>query len=150
MDPAALIARLSALSGPDDDLNGEIAVAAGVATEVNSRNGRFARYLDENGKPDEIFSRCPHYTGHGIDAAMGLIPDGFSAEFAISVAPTNSPELRFTRCRLWDWRRGPLAIDPANEWKSEGNRLLAINICIAAIKARNAILRAKETERKDA
>ncbi len=69
-----------------------------------------------------------------MDAALELLPRWASYELTRSAAgpPT------FTRCRLWDWRCGPLMSDPGNEWKSEGNRPLPINICIAALMARQA------------
>jgi hypothetical protein len=78
---------------------------------------------------------CPLFTA-SIDAASRLIPENFSFELSRSDAPAPSGDLKFTRCRLWDWRRGPLAIDPDNEWKSEGNRPLPLNICAAALRAR--------------
>lgn len=72
----------------------------------------------------------PGYT-RSIDAALTLLPEWASFELTRSAAgpPT------FTRCRLWNWHRGPLMIDRDNEWKAEGNRPLPINICIAALKA---------------
>lgn len=69
-----------------------------------------------------------------IDAALSLLPEWASYELTRSAAG----EPTFTRCRLWDWRRGPLMSDPNNEWKSEGNRPLPINIIIAALKTRAA------------
>lgn len=87
---------------------------------------------------------CPHYTG-SIDDAMTLIPKDFSVETCHSAAPASSPDLEFTRCRLWDWRRGPLAIDPNNEWKAEGNRPLPLNICAAALRARAHVSSPRES-----
>jgi hypothetical protein len=74
-----------------------------------------------------------------IDDAKTLLLDWMSVETCESAAPASSPELRFTRCRIWDWRRGPLAIDPNNEWKVEGNRPLPLNICAAVIRARASL-----------
>ena len=65
-----------------------------------------------------------------IEAALTLVPENFSYELTQSMVEPP----RFARARLWDWRRGPTGIDPSNEWKAEGNRPLAVNICIAALK----------------
>ena len=73
--------------------------------------------------------------GAWTDAAMMLVPEHCSSELTSSAAPASSPTLKFTRCRLWDWGRGPVA-DHTNEWKSEGNRPLPLNIVAAAFKAR--------------
>lgn len=80
---------------------------------------------------DEI---VPRYTA-AINTAMLLKLDWMSIETCQSAAPASSPELQFTRCRIWDWRRGPLAIDRTNEWKSEGSRPLPLNICAASLRA---------------
>jgi hypothetical protein len=77
----------------------------------------------------------PLYTA-SLDVAMTLRLDWMSIELCESAVPASSPELRFTRCRIWDWRRGPLAIDPNNEWKAEGNRPLPLNMCSAILRAR--------------
>jgi hypothetical protein len=90
---------------------------------------------------DQAISIC--LTGQGesyrpctrnIDSALTLLPGWASFELTRSAA--GSPT--FTRCRLWDWRRSPLMSDPGNEWKSEGNRPLPINICIASFLIRAA------------
>lgn len=73
------------------------------------------------------------------DAAMTLRLDWMSIETCESAAPASSFELQFTRCRIWDWRRGPLAIDRTNEWKAEGNRPLPLNMCAAILRARAAL-----------
>lgn len=95
---------------------------------ANSRLAQ-AHYITRSRGP------APRYTV-SLDAALMLVPEGFSKEITESAAP---PAPYFTRVRLWDWRRGPLAIDPANEWKSEGNRPLPLALCIAALKARAQI-----------
>lgn len=72
-----------------------------------------------------------------VDAALTLIPKHFSFDLTASAAEDFAPG-SFTRCRLWDWRRGPKMSDPDNEWKSEDNRQLPLNICLAALRARQS------------
>lgn len=69
-----------------------------------------------------------------IDSALTLLPAWMSFELTQSAADPKRTALK--RCRLWDWRRGPLMSDPNNEWKSEGRAPLPVHVCIAALKAR--------------
>lgn len=72
-----------------------------------------------------------------IDAALMLLPKHYSFELTASATEDFAPG-SFTRCRLWDWRRGPKMADPNNEWVGEGNRQLPLNIVIAALRARHS------------
>ena len=65
-----------------------------------------------------------------LDAAVTLIPENVSYELTFSAAGDGA----LRRARLWDWRRGPLMIDPHNEWVSEGHRPLPLAVCIAALR----------------
>lgn len=125
-----LIARLEKATGPDRELDAEIASAVGWCP----RDG-YTRQSDNSWRsPSGDISGvtwAPQYTA-SIDAARTLVPENFS--FELTQSAVEPPAM--ARARLWDWRRGPLAVDPGNEWKSEGNRPLAIALCIAALKAR--------------
>lgn len=131
-----LIERLLSAPEPSRGLDIRIALAIDWRPGGEIWNGRTLREAFEQ-FPTDIrgILQCwpvPQYTG-SVDAALTLLPDWASYELTRSAAG----EPAFTRCRLWDWRRSPLALDPHNEWKSEdGNRPLPINICIAALKAR--------------
>ena len=107
-----LIERLEKATGPDHELNCDIAEVIGRTSPASRDN----YVLNPTGS---------------TDAALTLLPKWASYELTRSAAG----EPTFTRCRIWDWRRGPLMSDPTNEWKSEGNRPLPINISIAALKA---------------
>ncbi len=118
-----LIARLENATGPDRKIDGDIAVLLGRHPLTYRR-----------GKPDWQQHcwfghgptwECAEYT-NSIDAALTLVPEHYSYELVQSaVVPP-----RLARAQLWDWRRSTTA------WKSEGNRPLAICICIAALRAR--------------
>lgn len=109
-DLLALIERLEKATGPDRGLHGMIAVAAGVAVDVNPRNPQFAKFGD-----DDIFTRCPNYT-ESIDAALTLLPEGWCS-------------LRFERTHdTWGCF---LDGDDTNAVTP------AIALCIAALKARH-------------
>jgi hypothetical protein len=69
-----------------------------------------------------------------LDAAVSLVPENFSYELAFSAAGEGA----MRRARLWDWRRGPLMIDPANEWASTA-KTLPMALCAAALRARAAL-----------
>lgn len=131
-DLESLIEKLAALSGPDRVMDGEIWKA------VTEKPGDvWTNWFDDGvwhrRDPDDrcAFEGPPRLT-ESIDAALSLLLPHHSFELTQSAVEPPA----FSRARIWDWRRGPLAIDPGNEWKSEGNRPLAINLCIAALRAR--------------
>lgn len=130
-----LITRLEAASEGSRELDADIfiAVTPGVADAGRVDRDRGLVGWWPKDRPYQSAREVPHYT-ESFDAARTLMPPNFSFEATQSAAgpPT------FTRCRLWDWRRGPLMADPGNEWKSGGNRPLPLNACIAALKARRA------------
>lgn len=66
-----------------------------------------------------------------LDAALTLVPENFSYELTYSAAGEGA----LRRTRLWDWRRGPLALDPSNNWEAQASTL-PLALCIAALKAR--------------
>lgn len=68
-----------------------------------------------------------------IDTAITLVTENLSYELTFSAAGDGA----MRRARLWDWRRGPLAIDPKNEWAAVA-KTLPLALCIAALKARKA------------
>lgn len=126
-----LIARLEKATGPDRELDGKILMASNAdvvatyrgmpdyATEItHSHSSTSVRTID-----------VPFFTS-SIDAAMTLLLPWMSVELTQSAAGP------FTRARVWDWRRSPTMADPGNEWKSEGDRPLPINIAATALKAR--------------
>lgn len=128
----ALIERLEAAE------QGSRGLDALIAVEIGQLKGEC--YLDGS----EASMSHLHYLAEGIhlpcyttsvDAALTLIPKEHSFELMASAVENFAPG-SFTRCRLWDWRRGPLMSDPNNEWKSEGNRQLPLNIVIAALRSR--------------
>lgn len=109
----------------------------GYAWEISGGSVVYERWTTDG--------RCPHNGGYPLlmftglrDAAMLLLLEWMSIETCESAAPSSSPEFKFTRCRIWDWRRGPLAIDPTNETRVEGNRPLPLNMCAAILRARAA------------
>lgn len=118
-----LVGRLEKATGPDRKIDVDIDLA--INQWASARE-----HIDPDTKELLPLPSVPHYTG-SIDAARTLLPQWASFELTQSAA--GPPP--FTRARLWDWRRSPLMSDPGNEWKSEGNRHLATNICIAALKA---------------
>jgi len=128
-DLTELIERVEKAEGPTYALFRECYVAVFGEPQFEAPYGGYDAYRK---------FRTLLEAGGWTDAAMMLMPKHCSSELTSSAAPASSPTLKFTRCRLWDWRRGPLAIDPANEWKSEGNRPLPLNIVAAALKARAA------------
>jgi hypothetical protein len=131
-----LAERCEKATGRDRKLDEDIARVVGYKPAPGSSLEGYGHfYIDPNGK---YVGAPPQFTG-SIDGAKTLLLDWMSAEYCESAAPASSPELRFTRCRIWDWRRGPLAIDPNNEWKAEGNRPLPLNMCSAILRARASI-----------
>lgn len=146
-----VLARLEAATEPSRGLDALIWLWAilprdGVGLDGDSLapGYHFAYHLHTDGTVDILANNggdppslvgmrreSPLFTA-SIDQAATLLPEWMSYELTGSAAgpPT------FTRARLWDWRRGPLMSDPGNEWKSEGNRPLPINLCIAALNAR--------------
>lgn len=147
MTYADLIARLEAVTEGNQLLDVEIARALGwkcwaeeadigssawLAADSASRMGDWhgLNWGDAAGTARGDCHNWPFTTSN--DAALTLLPEWASFELTRSAAG----EPTFTRCRLWDWRRCATGVDPGNEWKSEGNRPLPINICIAALKTR--------------
>jgi hypothetical protein len=128
-----LAERVERLTGRDREINKLIPAALGYtwngALSSANPDGRWQK------SPQGPFLKDDDFTA-SRDAAMTLRLDWMSIETCESAAPASSPELKFTRCRIWDWRRGPLAIDPANETKAEGNHPLPLNICSAILRAR--------------
>jgi hypothetical protein len=124
---ADLIARLENATGPDRELDADI-----MYFEIERGTGIKVTRIPS------LTETANHYT-RSLDAALTLVPEGYSYELTQSAVEPPA----FSRCRLWDWRRGPLAIDPGNEWKAEGNRPLTVNTLIACLRLR-AALRAKE------
>lgn len=150
-----LIERLQALTGPDREVDLIIYLNRWPESEIASIT-KYRRGLDSaDGYSWDILhgavifqkmqdGRCPHNGGYplpaftgSIDAAMTLVPEWASIELTISAA-RDVNDRAFTRCRLWDWRRSPVGFDAGNEWLSEGRRLVELNVCIAATKAREA------------
>lgn len=72
----------------------------------------------------------PQYTA-SLDAAVTLVPEDYSYELTFSAAGDGA----MRRARLWDWRRGPLMIDPTNE-RSATAKTLPLAVCAAALRAR--------------
>ena len=76
----ALLNRVLEGTGPDRELDAEIACAVNGFTmheDSNPGDGHFAFW---HGKPwESLCSNCsgwPHYTGPGLDAALTLLPEG--------------------------------------------------------------------------
>ena len=77
----ALLNRVLEGTGPDRELDAEIACAVNGFTmheDSNPGDGHFAFW---HGKPwESLCSNCsgwPHYTGPGLDAALTLLPEGY-------------------------------------------------------------------------
>lgn len=83
--------------------------------------------------PDGRYDTAMRFRSAGAmeSAALLLVPPHYSYELTQSAV--EPPAL--SRCRLWDWRRSPRALDHENEWKAEGNQPLSTNICIASLMA---------------
>lgn len=73
-DYAALIARLSALSGPDREVD---RLVCPFKTMPNPHYPNEWVYWVEGKNYGPQWEDIPHYTGPGIDAAMGLTDDPF-------------------------------------------------------------------------
>ncbi len=130
----SLIERLEKASGPDRELDQAIVGALYPQAAFQLDPGYDDPIVYHAEPLVEWEAYLPAFTG-SIDAALTLVPENISYELVqSSVAP---PAL--SRCRLWDWRRSPKAADPENEWLSGGNRPLALNIIIAALRARAAL-----------
>lgn len=133
-----LAERVEKSTGRDEALGHEILLACGWRkTCVGHFYGPLYYWSSPDGSKSYPEDQLPCPT-ESLDAAMTLRLDWMSIETCESAAPSSSPELKFTRCRVWDWRRGPLAIDPTNETKVEGNRPLPLNMCAAILRARAA------------
>lgn len=140
-DIEALISNLSMAKHGTDMLDTRIAHAIGWSRSetrfFDDGDGEitFQAWIAPDGR-DLGFtgSAChsPHnrrYT-RSVDDAITLLPQHISYELTQSAVEPP----RFARARLWDWRRGPMAIDPGNEWKAEGNSPLPILLCVAALR----------------
>lgn len=129
-DYAELIERLEKATGPDRELDAIImrAIYPELGDTMVTDTGWCV------GGDHDAPSKSRPYTA-SVDAALTLVPDGHSYEL------TKSAASNFSRAELWNWRRSPPASDHGNEWKSEGNRPLAINIIIAALRARASEVR---------
>lgn len=129
-----LIARLEAATEGSPVLGGQVLAACRDATLLSVTN-----YVDKISIAIRSHSHGEIYEIErllnptlSIDAALTLLPEWASFELQQSAHGL----ITFTRCRLHDWRRSLIMFDPGNEWKSEGDRPLPINIVIAALKAR--------------
>lgn len=139
-----LIERLEAATGPSDELNDAIMAVLfqreerHIGCEEEQPDGTWAPVKDavwvDPATGGWVGTHARAFTS-SIDAALTLVPEHYSCELTQSA--TEPP--RFARARLWDWRRSPLMSDPGNELKSEGNRPLALALCIAALKARCSV-----------
>jgi hypothetical protein len=139
-----LIAKLEKANAPSRMLDAMIVVALNLRPDWCGGKGeiwidddsafvpptiRLNQLGGRNSKGNPPIGAYSEYTA-SLDAALTLMPEAASFEITRSAAGPPS----FTRVRLWDWRRSPTMSDPGNEWKAEGNRPLAINVCIAALK----------------
>ena len=81
-----------------------------------------------------LAEELPHYTTD-LCEAISLIPPYMSYELMRSSENDEKGGIPFTLARLWDWRFAP---GPENEWSSQGQRELPLQIVIAALRAREA------------
>lgn len=115
--------RLAKATGPDRKADALLARLVGGWVF----DGREAIYPWR--APDAVYHMAaPVYTA-SLDAAVTLVPENISYELAFSAAGEGA----IRRARFWDWRRGPLMIDPDNSWQGVG-KTLPLAICVARIE----------------
>ena len=124
-----LISALEKATGPDRDLDGEIAAAVwGAHTEWEQANYTMDIYLVVHWAPPHPYAGmkepCPAYTA-SIDAALTLVPDGARWCVGRYVVPDGEEASEYA-ARV----DGPRFYDAASP---------AIALCIAALKARASL-----------
>lgn len=119
-----LIERLDAATGPDRELDAEIAKTIGWSTFIFGGAGLC--WKDPAG---HVRAEQPHFTG-SLDATMTLMPKINRPNFPWLAIKSNNPNNPIgCRCELW--------LDNVKNYNGRGETL-AIAICIAALKAREA------------
>ena len=119
-----LIARLEKATGPAWQLDADIAVGMGWALDESDQ---LYPWANPNG---DLLEDCPHYTA-SIDAALTLVPEGWT-RFVDATAPECLIDVE-----LFAPGKGPLT--------KGSHRCESIALCIAALKARQALTSAKDT-----
>lgn len=117
-----LIERLEAASGPDRELDAEIAVAIGLGKATANHAGRYWKQGDLH-----VTGEAPAYTA-SIDAALTLVPEGWTYEGR--QGPSGFPHL---------WTLSTIKCGDVRYTTVTGRaRSAAITLCIAALRAREA------------
>lgn len=120
-----LTAKLEQATEPSVDLDIEIWCAIN-GQERQTESIRF----DAGGRGIlRSYTNIPPYTA-SLDAALTLVPKHISYELVWSAAGDGA----MRRARMWDWRRGPLMVDRANNFEGVA-KTLPLATCIAALKA---------------
>ena len=117
-----LIERLEAATGPDRELDEEIALVTGwgfdpefLTLQWTSPDGQISKSLP------------PNFTG-SIDAAMTLTPEIEKPHFPWLAVKSNNPNNPIgCRCEMW--------LDNVQNFRGRG-ATIAIAVCIAALRAR--------------
>lgn len=119
-----LIDRIEAATGADRDLNAAIAVASGQYVVSRHHPGMFAH----KDRPHQFSYFVPAYTA-SIDAAMGLVPDGWA--WMVGCAPDFQ---RFFATLMTTDDAAPIE----DETIDTNAATPALALCAAAMKARES------------
>lgn len=136
---AGIVERLAKASGPDRELDAELFNLSAYALQwdrgaiqLEKRQDRFDdgwyTVRADKGSDDDYPEKLPRYT-KSIDAALTLVPEGYTVETHFSV-----PQDSENTVMLWKHHALPKdGLDVRGKGKSP-----AIALCVAALRARSA------------
>ncbi len=122
--------KLAAATGPDREIDQELAKIAGWVEIEVAPGIRSCREPDGRKRPHGLVAWAPHYTA-SIDAAMTLVPEGWRLDWLQHML-----DQPLWTCGLY--RRCENKIERFNSGPS-GGPTPAIALCIAALAAREAL-----------
>jgi len=125
-----LITRLEALTGPSREVDAEIAKAIGWRDFISDKVPAYY-WIDEENRPR---LEVPYFTG-SLDAALTLVPEG--CVWALNFA--SMATIMKVGTKKFDIIDGVIVGQwPENQREGEFPVSVAIALCIAALKAREA------------
>lgn len=117
-----IIEKLEAATGPDRELDAEIAKALGWTTFMFGGAGLCWKDLDGHVRAEQ-----PHFTS-SLDVALTLTPEIEKPHFPWLAVKSNNPNNPIgCRCEMW--------LDNVQNFRGRG-ATIAIAVCIAALRAR--------------
>jgi hypothetical protein len=132
MTTEELIARLAAATGPDRELDREIAPFLGWVREKRGRDRREWWYRPSGGRAYTWYEdHCPQYTA-SIDAALTLVPEGWASA---SIQDGRGP-IGYVHNNAMAFVGIAGRPNPAKVWHEVRHPVRAIALCIAALRAR--------------